>query len=75
MAKTATVTLVDPNGDEYVAVAPADINNLVFGAGYRIKEKGLTPDAAIALLIEKGPVAADLAPPSAASTTSTSTNK
>jgi hypothetical protein len=57
------VMLVDPDGNEYPASTPADISTLVYGSGYRIKEKGLTVDAATQLLAEKGPAAEFLEPP------------
>jgi len=33
-----TVTLVDPTGREYQSSSPAEINNLVYGAGYKPKD-------------------------------------
>lgn len=60
MAEPKTVTLVDKNGNEVNVSHPADVTNLVYGAGYSVKGK-MTPDEASAFLIEKGPVAAVLA--------------
>jgi hypothetical protein len=54
------VKLLDPNGQEFFASTPAEVNQLVFGAGYRLGEKG-TVDEALARLAEKGPVAQELA--------------
>lgn len=60
MAQVKTVTLVDPQGNECNVSTPADITNLVFGAGYKVKGN-LTPDQAAAQLAESGPVAEQLA--------------
>ena len=57
MAEPKTVVLVDPNGVEFHATHPAEITNLVYGAGYKLKDKNLTPDKASALLAEKGAAA------------------
>lgn len=59
-AQPKTVTLLDPNGQKVVVSSPADITNLVYGAGYKVEGK-LTPDEAAALLAEQGPVADQLA--------------
>lgn len=37
--KLATVTLVHPDGREYEASTPRELNNLVAGYGYSIKDK------------------------------------
>ena len=34
------VTLLDPDGNEFVAHSAAEVNNLMYGLGYRPKEKG-----------------------------------
>lgn len=59
MAEAKTVTLIDPNGQKVQVSHPADITNLVFGAGYKIEGKQ-TPDEAAKYLAEKGPVADQL---------------
>jgi hypothetical protein len=56
-----TVTLVDPSGNEFNASHPADITNLVYGAGYKVKGN-MTPDEAAQFLLERGPVAEFLQP-------------
>lgn len=61
MADPKTVVLVDQNGNDFNASHPAEITNLVFGAGYRFKEKGMTAEKAAALLAEKGPAAEAIA--------------
>jgi hypothetical protein len=63
------VMLVDPSGNEFPASTPAEVSNLVYGSGYRIKEKGLTVDDAAALLAEKGAAAEFLEAPAAPATT------
>jgi hypothetical protein len=55
------IELTDPNGGRFLASTPAEINNLVFGAGYKIAQKGLSIDEALVRLAEKGPVAEELA--------------
>jgi len=62
MASTGpkTVTLVDPNGGECLVSHPAEVNNLVYGAGYKVKG-GKTPEEAIAALADNA-VTADAAP-------------
>ena len=55
-AEPKTVTLIDPNGQKVNVSHPADITNLVYGAGYKVDGK-ITPDEAAALLAEKGPAA------------------
>ena len=62
MAEAKTVVLLDPDGNKYTASHPADITSLVYGAGYRIEQKGLTPEKAVELLATKGIAADDLAP-------------
>lgn len=47
-----TVTLVDRDGNECNVSTPADINSLVYGAGYKVKGSK-TPDEAIASLAEQ----------------------
>lgn len=59
------VTLVDPDGNEFRASTPADISSLVYGSGYKIKDKGLTVEEAKVLLAEEGPAAEFLEPPAA----------
>jgi hypothetical protein len=54
------VKLHDPNGVEFYASTPAEVSNLVFGAGYKVADKGLSVDAAMAKLAESGPVADQL---------------
>lgn len=34
-----TVTLVSPNGDEYRTHSPVEINDLVYGRGYKVKDE------------------------------------
>lgn len=46
------VLLVTPDGDEHRATHPAELNNLVFGSGYRLKDAKLSVDEAIASLAE-----------------------
>ena len=60
------VELTDPNGNKFMASTPAEVNDLVFGAGYKIAKSGLTVDQASAQLAEKGPVAEELAAQQAA---------
>jgi hypothetical protein len=55
------IELRDPNGNPFFASTPGEINNLVFGFGYKIAKSGLTVDQALAQLVEKGPVAEELA--------------
>lgn len=43
-----TVTLVAPDGTKHNSAHPAEINNLVFGQGYALADKGKTVDQAIA---------------------------
>lgn len=52
MATPKTVTLTDPAGNDVLVSHPADVNNLVYGQGYKVKGSQ-TPDQAIASLIEK----------------------
>lgn len=52
-----SVTLTDPNGGEFVATSAAEINNLVFGAGYKIKG-GKSVDEALAAVAEQSAEAA-----------------
>ena len=60
MAQDNRVELTDPNGNKFMASTPAEVNNLVFGAGYKVP-KGKTVDEVLATLAEKGPVADELA--------------
>jgi hypothetical protein len=46
MSAPKTVTLIDPTGVECNVSHPAEITNLVYGAGYTVKG-GKTPEAAI----------------------------
>lgn len=54
------VTLVDPKGVEVQVSEPADINNLVFGQGYKVKGKQ-TPEDALGVLAENPTRAAEAA--------------
>lgn len=64
-SKRKTVTLVDPNGIEHEASVPTEVNTLVFGQGYKLKDKKLSVDEAIASL------AADSEPTTAPAVTQT----
>lgn len=57
MSAPKTVTLTDPNGNECLVSHPAEVNNLVYGAGYKVKG-GKTPEEAIAALAAAGEDAA-----------------
>lgn len=57
MSAPKTITLVDPNGGECLVSHPAEVTNLVYGAGYKVKG-GKTPEEAIAALAEKNEAAA-----------------
>lgn len=48
-----TVTLIDQLGGEVSVTTPADINNLVFGAGYKIKGNK-TVHEALAYVADQG---------------------
>ena len=69
MASDNRVELTDPNGNKFLASTPAEVSNLVYGSGYKVKSG--TVEEAMAKLAEKGPVAEALAqtqaPPSAPS--------
>lgn len=62
-----TVTLVDRNGGEVNVSSPAEVTNLVYGQGYRIKGNKSVDEAAAHL----GEVLQPQQPPSAAATTTT----
>lgn len=47
-----TITLIDPDGGECLVSRAADINTLVYGQGYKVKD-GKTPEEAIAVLAEQ----------------------
>ncbi len=55
-----TVTLLDKEKNEVVVSTPADITNLVYGSGYKVKGN-MTPEEASALLLSEGAAAEDLA--------------
>jgi hypothetical protein len=59
-AAPKTVTLVDRQGGECNVSSPADVVNLVFGQGYKVKGNQ-TPDEAAAFLLEQGSAAEALA--------------
>ena len=44
------VLLVTPDGDDHRATFPAELTNLVFGSGYKLKDPKLSVDAAAAIL-------------------------
>lgn len=46
------VVLLTPDGDEHRATNTGELNNLVFGAGYKLKDSKLTVDEALAQLAE-----------------------
>lgn len=48
-----TVEVVDKDGNATLVSHPASLNNLVFGQGYTIKDKGQTVDQAAAFLSGK----------------------
>lgn len=60
MAAPKTVTLVDRNGGESKASSPADVVNLVYGQGYKVKGFK-TPEEAAEFLLEQGTAADSLA--------------
>jgi hypothetical protein len=60
VATDKRVELTDPYGQKFRASTPAEVSNLVYGAGYKVP-KGMTVDEAIAQLAEEGPVAEQLA--------------
>lgn len=61
MAEPKTVTLLDKEGNEFHASHPGEVSTLVFGHGYRLKNKGQSVDEAMTLLAEKGVAAEAIA--------------
>ena len=49
----ADVTLIDPDGNEVTVSDPATVNNLVFGRGYKPKDKKATVESVTAPPDEK----------------------
>lgn len=65
MAKEAqpkTVVLVDKDGNDFSARTPGEVSNLVFGSGYRVKDKNVNVDQAMASLVEQQEAAQEAAP-------------
>jgi len=60
MSAPKTVTLTDPNGRDCLVSHPAEVTNLVYGAGYKVKG-GKTAEQAIESLSANAP-AADVEP-------------
>jgi hypothetical protein len=76
MAGPKTVTLVDKDGGECNVSSPADITNLVYGQGYKVKGNKSVDEAYAALMPDtkeekaEAKAKADSAPANTSTTTS-----